>query len=206
MLAFCQLKSIWASQPPTFKCFTVYLCHPPCDSCSLQVNGQTAKEYGMVDECVSQNETGDAAYQASVQMARKIVPQVNALWHFHSLLNKEKGLFAKAVEQFANFVQITIYDRPFSCSRLAHCWLFWSSFDAEMISGIGGIDLIHRGSCSVCFPQGPIAVAMAKKAVNEGLEQSLEDGLRTEWACYENVSCMILKCMATRQCVVHAQW
>ena len=46
--------------------------------------------------------------------------------------------------------------------------------------------------CIVLPIQGPVAVAMAKRAVNEGLEQSLTEGLKTEWACYENVG--ILSC------------
>ena len=46
--------------------------------------------------------------------------------------------------------------------------------------------------CDLCvttavYLQGPIAVAAAKQAVNQGIEQNLADGLNTEWACYEKV-------------------
>ncbi|XP_065175711.1 methylglutaconyl-CoA hydratase, mitochondrial-like [Sycon ciliatum] len=73
------------------------------------LKGEEAAKIGLVDEVVDQNDAGDAAYHAAVDMARKIVPQ------------------------------------------------------------------------------GPIAVAAAKQAVNQGIEQNLADGLNTEWACYEKV-------------------
>ena len=43
---------------------------------SCQLKGEEAAKIGLVDEVVDQNDAGDAAYHAAVDMARKIVPQV----------------------------------------------------------------------------------------------------------------------------------
>jgi len=76
---------------------------------SRALTGQQAREYGIVNHSVEQNEAGDAAYQRSIKLAEEILPN------------------------------------------------------------------------------GPIAVRMAKAAINRGIEVDLESGLKFEEACYAQV-------------------
>lgn len=76
---------------------------------SRVLNGLEAKEIGLVNHCVEQNESGDAAYQRAMKLAEEIIPQ------------------------------------------------------------------------------GPVAVKMAKIAINKGIQVDLQSGLAVEQGCYAQV-------------------
>ena len=46
---------------------------------SRALTGQQAREYGIVNHSVEQNEAGDAAYQRSIKLAEEILPNVGHL-------------------------------------------------------------------------------------------------------------------------------
>ncbi len=50
------------------------------------MDGQQAYNYGIVNEAVYQNESGDAAYESALELAMKIVPNVRYyIFMFHQL-------------------------------------------------------------------------------------------------------------------------
>ncbi|CAG5862909.1 unnamed protein product [Menidia menidia] len=133
-----------------------------------RVGGQAALEMGLVNRAVEQNQTGDAAHREALSLAREILPQVSA----HTLTPS----FCPAARAGVCGIVLQEGSRPLPLSP-----------EQLICSSSLLLPLSLHPPCLYLQASAPIAVRMAKEAMNRGTEVDIGSAMAIERMCYARV-------------------